>query len=192
MVVGLGVGSGRRRTIEARPADVGTIYGEAARESVCRRSLHGITRTRFELKRLLKMTKLPEIMFRKAALILIPLVSLIIANANAGSAVVVSNNGYYAAAWGQSLNADQAMAKARELCQKKGGTDIKVLLSRNSDPVSGMLFCSIAASGHGPSAIVGAGYGTIPPGADGAAFVDCRQKGGTSPHIVVGWSKSKS
>jgi len=76
------------------------------------------------------MTKLPEIMFRKAALILIPLVSLIIANANAGSAVVVSNNGYYAAAWGQFLNAEQAIAKASELCQKKGGTDIKVLLSR--------------------------------------------------------------
>ena len=56
--------------------------------------------------------------------------SLTIANANAGSAVVVSSNGYYAAAWGQFLNADQAMAKASELCQKKGGTDIKVLLSR--------------------------------------------------------------
>jgi hypothetical protein len=46
------------------------------------------------------------------------------------------------------------MAKASELCQKKGGTNIKVLLSRNSDPVSGMLFCSIAASGHGPSAML--------------------------------------
>ena len=90
---------------------------------------------------------------------------------------------------GTILNADQAMAKASELCQKKGGTNIKVLLSRNSDPVSGMLFCSIAASGHGPSAIVGAGYGTIPPAADGAAFVDCRQKGVTSPHIVVGWKE---
>ena len=135
------------------------------------------------------MTKPPEIMFRKAALILMALVSLTIANANAGSAVVVSSNGYYAAAWGQFLNAEQAIAKASELCQKKGGTDIKVLLSRNSDPVSGMLFCTIAASGHGPSAIVGAGYGTIPPAADGAAFVDCRQKGGTSPHIVVGWKE---
>jgi hypothetical protein len=69
-------------------------------------------------------------MFRKAALILMALASLAIANANAGSAVVVSSNGYYAAAWGQFVNADQAMAKASELCQKKGGTGIKVLLSR--------------------------------------------------------------
>jgi hypothetical protein len=128
-------------------------------------------------------------MLRKAALMLMVLLSLTIAHANAGSAVVISVNGYYAAAWGQFLNAEQAISKASELCQKRGGTDIKVLLSRNSDPVSGMLFCTIAASGHGPSAIVGAGYGTIPPAADGAAFVDCRQKGGTSPHIVIGWKE---
>ena len=42
------------------------------------------------------MTKPPEIMFRKAALILMALVSLTFANANASSAVVVSSNGYYA------------------------------------------------------------------------------------------------
>jgi hypothetical protein len=127
--------------------------------------------------------------FRKAVLILMALASLAIANANAGSAVVISSNGYYAAVWGQFVNADQATAKASELCQKKGGTGIKVLLSRDGDPVFGTFFCSLAASGHGPSAIVGAGYGTIPARADGAAFVDCRQKGGTSPHIVVGWKE---
>jgi hypothetical protein len=50
-------------------------------------------------------------MFRKAALILTALTSLTIANANASSAVVLSSNGYNAAAWGQILNAE-ATAKA--------------------------------------------------------------------------------
>jgi hypothetical protein len=134
----------------------------------------------------------PETMFRKAALIVMALASLTIANANAGSAIVVSSNGYYAAAWGQFLNARSAIAKATELCQKKGGIDIKVLASRNDDPVFGMCFGSLAVSGHGPSAIVGAGYGSVPPAADGAAFLACRQRGGSSPHTVVAWKERDS
>jgi hypothetical protein len=50
-------------------------------------------------------------MFREAALILTALTSLTIADANAASAVVLSSNGYNAAAWGQFLNAE-ATAKA--------------------------------------------------------------------------------
>jgi hypothetical protein len=122
-------------------------------------------------------------------LILTAITSLAIANVNAGSASVVSSNGYFCAAWGAFLNAKTAIARATEVCQKKGGTDIKVLASRSSDPAFGMLFGSIAASGHGPGAIIGVGYGSLPANADGAAFVDCRQKGGTNPHIVVAWKE---
>jgi hypothetical protein len=57
------------------------------------------------------MTNRTEIMFREAALISTALTSLTIADANAGSAVVLSSNGYNAAAWGQFLNAE-ATAKA--------------------------------------------------------------------------------
>src|SRR5215469_2107269 len=129
-------------------------------------------------------------MFEKAALILPVLASLTLADlAQAGSAVVISNNGCYGAAWGQFFTTESAIAKATQLCQQKGGINVKVLVSRGADPVTGMYFCSIAASGRGPGAIVGAGYGTIPPQADGAAFVDCRQKGGTSPHIVTAWKE---
>jgi hypothetical protein len=128
-------------------------------------------------------------MFKKLALILTTVASLAIANANAGSAIVVSSNGYYGAAWGAFLNAQSAIANATEVCQKRGGTDIKVLASRNSDPSFGMLFGSIAASGHGPGAIIGVGYESLPAKADGAAFVDCRQKGGANPHIVVAWKE---
>lgn len=128
-------------------------------------------------------------MLKKAALLFTGLLSLTMSNVRAGSAVVASTNGVYAAAWGPFLSADSAVTKATELCQQKGGINIKVIASRGADPSAGMMFCSIAASGHGPGAIVGSGYGTIPPAADGAAFVDCRQRGGTSPHIVVGWKE---
>ena len=74
-------------------------------------------------------------MFKKVALILTTVTSLAIANANAGSAIVVSSNGCFGAAWGGFLNAQTAIAKATEVCQKKGGTDIKVLASRSSDHV---------------------------------------------------------
>jgi Domain of unknown function (DUF4189) len=139
------------------------------------------------------MTKPPESVFRKAALILMAFVSLTIANANAGSAVVVSSNGHYAAAWGQLLNADQAMAKARDLCQKKGGTNVKVLVSADgAGPVVGSrrLFTSIAVSGSGPNAIVGVGlWLALPSQADASALANCREKGGTSPHLVAGWQE---
>jgi hypothetical protein len=71
--------------------------------------------------------------------------------ATAGSAIVVASNGYYAAAWGQFLNAEGAAAKATELCQKKGGIDIKVLASAGSVLASsgGRLCGAIAASGYG-------------------------------------------
>ena len=64
-------------------------------------------------------------MFRKAPLSLAALMSLTIANAQASSAVVVSSNGYYAAAWGQLLSKEQAVAKATAICQKKGRTDVQ-------------------------------------------------------------------
>jgi hypothetical protein len=51
-----------------------------------------------------------------------------------------SSNGYFGAARGAFLNEQTAIAKATEVCQKKVGTDIKVLASRNSDPSFGMLF----------------------------------------------------
>jgi hypothetical protein len=59
-------------------------------------------------------------MLKKAALIFTGLMSLTIAKVHAGSAVLASSNGVYAAAWGPFLNADSALAKATQLCQQKG------------------------------------------------------------------------
>jgi hypothetical protein len=129
---------------------------------------------------------------KKAIRLLMAFASLSVANAQARSAVVVSSNGYYGAAWSAFLNAEKAIAKATAICQQKGSVNIKVLVSRNEDPATGMIFCSIAASGRGPAAIAGAGYGTLPAASDGAAFVDCRQKAGTSPHIVIAWKERDS
>jgi hypothetical protein len=81
-------------------------------------------------------------MFRKAALILMALVSLTIADANASSAVVVSC--YFVPLLPLVMDPAQLL-----------------------EPVMGLSHLA----------------------ADGAAFVDCRQKGGTSPHIVVGWKE---
>src|SRR5271163_2818873 len=85
------------------------------------------------LKTLPKMTIFLGIMFKKIALILTAVTSLAIANANAGSPIVVSSNGYFGAASGAFLNAQTAIARATEVCQKKGGTDIKVLASRSCE-----------------------------------------------------------
>src|SRR5271166_2846208 len=142
------------------------------------------------------MTKPPEIMFRKAALVLMALASLTIANAQASSAVVVSSNGHYAAAWGQLLSKEQAIAKATAICQKKGGTDVKVLVSADgAGPVvsSRRLFTSIAVSGSGPNAIVGVGlWLALPSGADASALANCRDKGGTSPRLLASVMSLKS
>jgi hypothetical protein len=58
--------------------------------------------------------------------------------ATAGSAIVVASNGVYASAWGPLLSAEGAAAKATELCQKKGGIDIKVLASAANGSVVGL------------------------------------------------------
>jgi hypothetical protein len=132
-------------------------------------------------------------MFRKGAISLTVLASLTIANAQASSAVVVSSNGYYAAAWGQSLSKEQAIGKATAICQKKGDADVKVLVSADGDgPVVGSrrLFTSIAVSGSGPNAIVGVGlWLALPAGADASALANCREKGGTNPRLVVSWQE---
>jgi hypothetical protein len=67
--------------------------------------------------------------------------------ATVGSAIVVASNGVYAAAWGPLLSAEGAAAKATELCQKKGGIDIKALASAANGSVVGVSrgFGSIAA-----------------------------------------------
>ena len=112
--------------------------------------------------------------------------------ASAGSAIVLASNGVYASAWGPLLSAGEATAKATRLCQKKGGIDIKVLVSAGSGSVVGARwwFCSIAASGHGPSAIVGYSFRcALPSDADAAALGMCREKGGANPRIVVGWQE---
>lgn len=129
-------------------------------------------------------------MFNKAALILTALASLTIANAHAGSAIVVASNGVYAAAWGPLLSAEGAAAKATELCQKKGGIDIKALASAANGSVVGLSrgFGSIAASGHGQSAIVGFSFRlSSGPEANSAALAMCRAKGAANPRIVVAW-----
>jgi hypothetical protein len=110
--------------------------------------------------------------------------------ATAGSAIVVASNGVYASAWGPVLSAEGAAGKATELCQKKGGIDIKVLASAGSVSASsgGRLFGAIAASGHGQSAIVGFSFRSHSgPGSEAEALAMCRAKGGTNPRIVVAW-----
>jgi hypothetical protein len=132
-------------------------------------------------------------MFKKVALILTAITSLTIANAQASSAVVVSSNGYYVAAWGELLSKEQVTAKATAICQKKGGTDVKVLVSADgAGPVVGSrrLFTSIAVSGSGPNAIVGVGFWLpLPTIADASALANCREKGGTSPRLFTSWQE---
>jgi hypothetical protein len=110
----------------------------------------------------------------------------------AGSAIVVASNGIYACVWGPFWSVESATTKATELCQKKGGTDIKVLMAAGSGSVVGARrwFGSLAASGHGQGAIVGLSFRcALPADADATALAMCRQKGGANPRIVVGWQE---
>ena len=45
----------------------------------------------------------------------------------ASTVVVVASNGVYACVYGPSLSAENALSKAIQLCQKKGGINPKVL-----------------------------------------------------------------
>ena len=122
-------------------------------------------------------------MFKKVALILTAVTSLAIANANAGTALVTSSNGYWAVAGKDIWSTDQAVGKATRLCQKMGGVDIKVVATINSHPIPGN--GAIAESGHGPGAIVGYSLGCASDEeALHAAYAMCRDKGGANPHVI--------
>jgi len=126
---------------------------------------------------------------RKLILILTALASLTIANlAHAGGSVIVlSSNGYYAIVHKPELNLDQATAKAIELCQKKGGIDIKVVESSPEMAVPGN--GAIVKSGI----IVGIGFQRLTvTDAISAANAMCIAKGGVNPRVVRAWAEGNN
>jgi len=118
---------------------------------------------------------------KKAALILTAFACVTVANfAHAGGSVIVlSDNGYYAVVHKPELNLEQATALAIGLCQKKGGTNIKVVASSSSMAKPGA-YCVVKSG-----AIVGIGFQCASSTeAYAVAVAACRQKGGANPHVV--------
>ncbi|HEY0793855.1 MAG TPA: DUF4189 domain-containing protein [Chthoniobacterales bacterium] len=127
-------------------------------------------------------------MNRLSPFLLLAVCSLGIMKAHAGSAVVMSTNGYYGYAYGSSLTQKAAEQKATELVRQKGGTDIRTVAS-----VGGGGYSSVAVSGKGPGAMIGAALGYRSSAqADYKAQQNCKQKGGSDPHIVRSWSNGSA
>lgn len=124
-------------------------------------------------------------MFKKAILLLTALASLTIANAYAGGSVIVlSSNGYFAVVHKPELNLDKATAKAIRLCQKKGGTDIRVVASSGEMAIPGN--GAIVKSGT----IVGVGFQRVTvTDAISAAKAMCEAKGGVNPRVIRTWAE---
>ena len=125
-------------------------------------------------------------MFKKTILLLTALPSLTVTSAHAATAIVVSSNGYYAVRGSEKWKVEKAIAKATELCQKNGGTDVKVLATISSHPLPGNGV--LVESGRGVGAIVGVSLGCdSDEQAINVAYAMCRQKGGTNPRIITSW-----